>query len=294
MASILDRKLTRALLLWTGVVLTGSASLLAQMAPTESDIYCSGFFTQRAIESGLMIQGSEDAGFKNEFAAGDYVYLSKGRDAIASPGGQYMVLRAVTDVNRREAFKGQHKMLAGLGTLYAQVARIEVQVLHEKTSTAKVLSSCQPLLGGDIAIPWNVQAAPAYKAPRMTDRFAPSSGKAIGLIASAKEFDQWLGEGKIIYLNLGSSAGLQAGSYLRVVRPYLAGANATFGKATRNYLTELTGTSVGKRLTPEEVAAFPREVVGEVMVLSTEEGSATGIITYTRSEIAVGDGVEVE
>jgi hypothetical protein len=205
-----------------------------------------------------------------------------------------MVVRAVTDVNRREAFKGQHDMLAGLGTLYDRVARIEVQVLHEKTSTAKVLSSCQPALAGDIAIPWNVQAASAYKVPRMTDRFAPSSGKATGLIASAKDFDQWLGEGKIVYLNLGTSAGLQTGSYLRVVRPYLQGANAAFGKAASNYLTELTGTSVGKRLTPEEVASFPREVVGEVMVLSAEEGSATGIITYSRWEVSVGDAVEIE
>ena len=294
MESTLGRKRMSAVWLWAAAVVAIPGWLLAQTAPTESDIYCAGFFTQRQIESGLTVQGSEDAGFKNEFATGDYVYLSKGRDAIASPGGQYLVLRAVTDVNRKEAFKGQREMLAGLGTLYAQVARIEVQVLHEKTSTAKILASCQPVLAGDIAIPWNARSAPAYKTPRMTDRFAPSSGKATGLIASAKEFDQWLGEGKIVYLNLGSSHGLQTGSYLRVIRSYLTGAHAAFGNAARNYPTELTGASVGRRLTPEEVASLPREVLGEVMVLSTEEESSTGIITYTRAEVSVGDGVEVE
>jgi hypothetical protein len=295
--SIFGRRLMWALLLWAGVSLLAPGSVLAQATPTvpsESDIYCAGFFTQRPVESGLTIQGSEDGGFKNEFVAGDYVYLSRGRDAITSPGAQYMVLRPAVDVNRREAFTGQHDVLAGLGTLYAQVAKVEVQVLHEKTSTAKILASCQTVLAGDILIPWSNQAAPAYKTPRITDQFAPSSGKATGMIAAAKEFDQWLGEGKIVYLNLGTSHGLQAGSYLRVVRPYLTGANGAFGHAARNYPTELTGSSMGRRLTPEEVASFPRETVGEVMVLSAEEGSATGIISYSRAEISVGDAVEVE
>ena len=204
-------------MLWTGIFLAGPALLLAQSGLSQSDIYCAGFFTQRPIETALIIQGSEDGGFKNEFATGDYVYLSKGSDVITAPGGQYTIIRPVKDVNFKEAFAGQRMVLMELGTHYAEVGRLEVSVLHDRSATAKILMACDSILAGDIAIPFNARNAPALKTPRMTDRFAPSSGKATGLIAAAKEYDAWLGEGKIVYLNLGSAQGVQPGSYFRAV-----------------------------------------------------------------------------
>ena len=280
--------------LWMGLLLAGPLWLAAQSAPTPSDLYCSGFFTRRALETGLIVQGSEDGGFKNEYTTGDYVYLNKGRDVITGPGGRYTVLRPTHDANRKEAFPGQQMMLLQLGTLYAEVAQIEVDVVHDHSATAKILSACDPVQASDILIPFNAKSAPAYRTTRRTDRFAPSSGKASGLIAAAKQFDRVGGEGKIVYLNLGSGQGLQTGSYLRIIRPYLGGGNADFGAAASEYLTEMNGESMGRKLTPAEAAALPREVLGEIMVLSVEEGSATGIITYSRTEVAVGDGVELE
>ncbi|MBI3933632.1 MAG: hypothetical protein HY316_03005 [Acidobacteria bacterium] len=282
------------MMLWTGLFWAGPSRLLAQSRLSQSDLYCAGFFTQRPIETGLFIQGSEDGGFKNEFATGDYVYLSKGRDAITGPGGQYTILRPVKDVNRKEAFAGQRAMLMGLGTLYTEIGRLEVAVLHERSATAKILMACDSITSGDILIPFSARNAPAYKTPHMTDRFAPSSGKATGLIAAAKEYDVWLGEGKIVYLNLGSSQGVQLGSYFHVIRGYLGGGNMEFASPSRQFPTDFNGTPMGRKLTPAEEATLPREVLGEVTILSVEEGSATGIITYSRSEIAVGDTVELE
>ena len=277
-----------------GLIIAAPVWLAAQTAPTQSELNCAGYFTRKTVETGLIIQSSEEVGFKNEFGAGDYVYLNKGKDAITAPGGLYMVLRPVKDVDQTDIFPGQKLMLKQMGRLYAEIARIEVAVLHAHSATARIISSCESVLTGDIAVPYNAKAAPAYKSPKFTDRFAPSSGKAMGLIAAAKGFDHWLGEGRIVYLNMGSAQGLQAGSYLRVVRPYRGGGNADFSDAVASYPTEMDGVSLARKMTPAEEATLPREVLGEVMVLKVEEGSATGIITYSRAEVAVGDGVELE
>jgi len=287
-------KLLLQLMLWTGILLAGPAHLQAQSRLSQSDLYCAGFITARPVEDGLSILGSEDGGFKNEYATGDYVYLNRGRDAITGSGGQYAVIRPVKDVNAREAFPGQRKMLQELGTVYAEIGRLEVSVLHDRSATAKILMACDSILSGDILVPFNTRTAPPFKTPQMTARFAPATGKANGLIVAAREFSVWVGEGKIVYLNLGSAQGLQRGSYLYVTRGYLSGGNEEFGHASRQFPTEFNGTPVGRRLTVDEEATLPREILGEVMVLSVEDGTATGIITYSRADIVVGDSVELE
>jgi outer membrane protein OmpA-like peptidoglycan-associated protein len=283
------------LILGAAGVLAAPALLISQTAPSDSDLYCAGFFTHRAID-GLRVLSSEEAGLKNEFAAGDYVYLDHGRDAIPSPGGQYMLLRPVRDINRQEAFKGQQAMVAGLGTLYAQIARIEVAVLHDRSATARILTSCEPTHTGDIAVPLEPRTAHSYILPKITPRFAEPSGLATGQIAVAKGFDQNLGEGRIVYLNLGTSQGLQSGSYLRIVRSYLSTADTDSGRASAEFLGESAYTGMGesRKLTRAEQQALPREVLGEAMVLSAEEDSATAIVTYSRVEVVVGDQVELE
>ncbi|HWP84793.1 MAG TPA: hypothetical protein VNN17_06360 [Terriglobia bacterium] len=280
--------------LGTAGLLARPAGLQAQAALSQSDLYCAGYFSLRPVESSLRIQSSEDGGFKNEFATGDYVYLNQGQGTVGGPGQQYAIIRPVKDVNRKEAFAGQRKILEGLGTLYAEVGRIEVASVHEQSATAKVVMACDAIERGDIAVPFQARTAPAFKSQHITDRFAASSGKATGLIAAAKEFDAWLGEGKIVYLNLGSAQGLQPGSYLRIVREYLGGGNAEFAAASRQLPADMGGMGGNRRLTPAEEATLPREVIGEVMVLSVQDSSATGIITYSRSEAAVGDMVELE
>lgn len=275
----------------------GAASPPAQQfgrAPTDSDIYCAGFFTNRPIETSLIVLGSPDAGFKNEHADRDVLYLSKGRSGITTPGGHYMLLRPLKDINPRESFPGQRKLVASLGTLYAEIARIQVQVLQEGSATAQVLSACDTIQAGDIAIPWQARPAPPYRSEHIVDRFAPASGKTSGVIVAAKEFRQVVGEGQTVYLNVGKNQGAQVGGYLRIFRTYLNRDHDVFEQAARNYSVTGMEGPVGRRLSYAERAALPRDVLGEVLLLSVEEDSSTGIITFAREEVSPGDGVELE
>ena len=266
----------------------------AGMAPSDSDIYCAGFFTNRSIEPGLIVLGSEDGGFKNEYADRDIVYLSKGQGWINAPGGQYMLLRPMKDINSREAFTGQNQLMLGWGTFYAEIARIQVQILHAGSATAEVLKACEPIVAGDIAIPLASRPAPPYRSTPVVERFAPASGKATGLIVAAKEFQQSVGTGNVVYVNVGSSQGAQVGQYLRIFRTPVNNSKTVFQKPTENYAREIRGASMGRKLTEPELASLPRAVVGEVLVLSVEDKSATGIITFSREDVSLGDEVEVE
>src|SRR3989338_11266113 len=98
----------------------GTAASQMGRAPTETDICCAGFFTHRSLGAGMTVLGNEDGGFKNEYGDRDFIYLSKGQ--TASPGGQYMLVRAVKDTNPRDSFPGQRQMGAQLRTLYAQLS----------------------------------------------------------------------------------------------------------------------------------------------------------------------------
>ena len=67
-----------------------------------------------------------------------------------------------------------------------------------------------------------------------------------------------------------------------------------FSEAVAQYATEMDGVNLARKRTPAEEASLPSEVLGEVMVLTVDQNSATAIITYSRAEVAVGDSVQLE
>ena len=93
------------------------------------------------------------------------------------------------------------------------------------------------------------------KSPKETDRFALSSEKTLVAMVASKEFNRTLGEGRIGYVNIG------------------------WGSAPP--------------LTDEQRATLPREILGEMVVLSARPGSATALIIYSRKVVIVGDGVKL-
>jgi hypothetical protein len=206
-----------------------------------------------------------------------------------------MVVRPIYDRKPRESYPGQKKMMLGLGTLYAEIARVRIRVANEGNLTAEVTHACEPALAGDLVVPLTARSAPAYRYPKLVDRFAPSSGKPTGRVVAAKELAQSVGEGNVVYINLGRLQGAQVGTYLRVFRTPMQMSDDPLEASMREYMTTgMNGEKVGRKLTRADVASLPRNVLGEVMVIAVEENSSSGIITFSREEIAIGDMVEIE
>ncbi|MBI2817413.1 MAG: hypothetical protein HYX72_10785 [Acidobacteria bacterium] len=271
-----------------------TAAQRATEAPTESDIYCAGFFSRTPVASDLIVLSGQDPGLRFEYGDRDIIFLNKGAESIKAPGGHYMVLRAVKDLNPTEPYPGQRKLVAQMGTMYAEIARIQINIVHKGSSTAEILHACEPVLAGDIAVPLSAHVVPRYREARITDRFAPSSGKAQGVIAAIKGFREAAGGGEVVYVNVGAKENLKPGDYLRIFRSQQSPSQYNVRAGVGNYPTDVMGVQMGRRLTRQELDSLPRTVLGEVMILSVQETSSTGIVTYSWEDLFPGDQLEIE
>ncbi len=262
--------------------------------PAYNSIYCSGFITDRPIVTGLYIEAGEEGGLRNEFIPGDVVFLSKGAANIVNPGGEYMVLRKMVDVDKQEIYPGQRRILEQLGTYYSEVGRIHVNILRPEHAIAEVRQACESIAVGDILVPFDVKPAPPLKASAGFDRFAPPSGKATGRIVAARDWTMLLRTGDIGYVDIGSKDGLQVGQYLRAYRPFTGSYVDLYRRYENQYPSNIGGMKLSVPLSEAERKSLPRDVQGEVIVLHVEGRSATVMVTFAQKDIIVGDDVEVE
>src|SRR5208282_5260902 len=90
--------------------------------------------------------------------------------------------------------------------------------VQPNVSTAEVTYSCDYLQRGDLVRPFQERPAPPYKPAAQFERFAPVSGKSVGMVVVGKEFTQTYGQSSTVYINLGTNQGVKVGDYMRVFR----------------------------------------------------------------------------
>ncbi|MGA8152773.1 MAG: hypothetical protein WB952_17620 [Terriglobales bacterium] len=269
--------------------------------PTRSDLYCAGFVNKEVLPNASFVAGGLDTPTTTQYADGDVVYLA-GRNYEV--GKQYTIVRELHDPNRYENFAGQFAMLKSMGQPYAELATVRVLDARGKMAIAHIDFSCQPLLPGDIVIPFTEKPSISFHPPLRFDRFVPANGKLSGRIVAARDFDAELGSGMKVYLNLGSNQGVKAGDYFRAVRAYEADLHnavdslsfkASTAEDTQAKPPSIDQTMLTKNKGPEiHVADFPRRAVGEVVILTTTPTTATGMIVFAMEDIHLGDGVELD
>ena len=270
-----------------------SSAELARVAGYNS-LYCAGFITDRVLQKGLYVMSNDEEQVQNEFATGNIVYLSKGAGWIVNPGGDYIVYRPTKDLVKFEAFPGQKRMLKQLGTMYEQVGRIKVNIVHAQSATAHILHACDSISAGDFLIPFNVKAAIPKKPAAGFDRFAPASGKTVGTIVTGKQYARTLGTGDIAYLDIGGNHGVQVGQNCRVFRPFESSARHPNRRYMNKVPDKIMGQRIGLHLSRAEQQRLPRSVLGEMVILHVEPRSATALISFSQKEIFAGDHVELE
>jgi hypothetical protein len=285
---------------WPGTVCAQRPSRPAEPAaaaeaktPGYDLTYCGGFITDRTMQEGLRVQAGEESGAKSLFVTGDFVYLNHGVGWIVNPGGEYMVLRPVKDLIKQEAFRGQYQVLQGLGTMYQEMGRLRVNIVHERSATAVVLRACDPVQVGDVCIPFNVKDQPVLRPPAPLDPFAPFSGKTSGIIAAGKGFNSSMGQRDVVYLDIGGKQGVAVGQYYRIYRPF-NDTSDPFHSYSQQYPTHILSEQISADLTREQQNALPRDILGELVITWVEWKSATGLIINLRRPVYSGDRVELE
>ena len=236
---------------------------------------CSGFITTTPVPKDVYVFEGADNDFHHPahtWAPGDYVFLRSRSGGSFTSGSEYSVVRSAKELMRVRWYAGQGGSLRSLGKVYEDVARVKVERVTPFGAIAEVTFACAPIVAGDLAVPFRPRSIPSYTPTAPFDRFAPPNNKLLGAITAGVGNTAYFGEGSLVYINLGSSDGVAPGQKFRVF----------------HIMREIIGG--GFTVPPEP----PREITGELVILSTEENSSVAMVVRSRREIALGDGIELE
>lgn len=289
----------RGKIVLAGLILAFSgAKARAQSAPTTTygDIYCAGEITNEAVPQDSYVITGEESYYKLTFQEGDYVFINKGSSQGVKIGDRFSVIRRIVDSPDAEWTKWQWSILGKLGTWWEDEGRLRVVVAHPDSSVAQIEHSCGYVQRGDVVLPFTERPFPPVKSGEKFDRFAPPSGKAVGMVIMAKDYAALTGTNDTVYVNLGANQGVKLGDYFRFFR--YQGTEHGYAYQTKRYAFNAGGDfkTMGFGSVPEKYKwdNTPREIIGEGVVVRLAPNSSSVLITFSLREMFSGDYVEVE
>ena len=278
-----------------------------------NNLYCAGYVETGSVNTANEIVGAEDEQEQNIYSQGDNVYISMGTNRGVKVGDVFSVIRPRGRVETRWTTKNN------LGFYVQEVGAVEVVNVKAEISVARVVSSCDNLLLGDL-----LQLTPARTSPVVQQRPAlnlfssDNNGKAFGRIFMARDGQEMLGREQIVYIDLGTEDKVKVGDYLTVYRRLGTGnlfenderesvsareegfqSEKYRGGKFSNQAPRKSGDKATGRIITNEDAKRNRQkplrkVVGEIVILNVKEKTATAVITRTAQEIHTGDRVQLQ
>lgn len=277
-----------------------------------NNLYCAGYVETGAVNTANEIVGAEEEQEQNLYSQNDYVYVSMGANRGVKVGDLFSVIRPRGRVETRWTKK------KNLGFYVQEVGAVEIVNVKAEVSVARVVSSCDNLLLGDLLQPTPSRTSPAFQQRPALNRFSDSSGKTSGRIFMARDGQEMLGREQIVYIDLGAEDNVSVGDYLTIYRSL--GTGSIFendekesvsardegfqgdefrgGKFSNQAPRKSGGNANGKVVTNVEAKERRpnglRKVVGELVILNVKEKTATAVITRTAQEVLTGDRVEIQ
>jgi len=245
-----------------------------------TDLYCSGFFSGEKLSPLAAVIGGEGSENQALFSGEDIIFLSKGTIAGIKPGDELQIVRQDNSFGKSGPQFNPAKSKSKYGYYYIDVGRVRVLFAQANSATARVIFACTEISVEDQAIPAEDRISPPRREAVAFDRFAPPSGKTHGQIFMTKEFLTQVGDGYVVFVDLGHKENVQVGDYFRIWRPFSKKNMSLFNiddyRRHRNSFAEV------------------RKVVGEAVVMRVDEKTSTCLVTYSAEEITLGDDVELE
>jgi hypothetical protein len=281
-----------------------------------NELYCGGFIQYAPAPNKLQIIGGEEEQEQRVYSQGDIVYINAGSNQGVKEGQEFSVVRPRgqfnSDFSRKKGY---------LGVYTQELGRLRVVDVKERVSVARVEYSCEMMLLGDMLRAANERVAPFTRNEVPLDRFADPTGKQRGRIVMARDLREAPTVNDIIYIDLGTEDNIKPGDYFTIYRPLGTGnltrfrdeevtptASAGFeserykggkfsNKAQRVQDPNNTGVYGPMVTTPDILRSrprMPRKIVGEMVVLSVQQRTATAVITRVAQEVHTGDFVELQ
>lgn len=278
-----------------------------------NNLYCAGYIQNNPVNTNFEIVGGNQEREQNIYSQGNYVYITRGANAGSRVGDRLAVIRP------RGKFSSDFSRKGRLGIYVQEIGEVEIVDVKQDVSVARVTTSCNNLLLGDLIVPIPHRFSPIFQQRPALDVFADPSGKQMGRIVLARDARETLGREDIVYIDLGAEDNVKSGDYLTIFRPLgkggaaniqrddetVSGTNSGFESRTfkggefSNQAPRKAGDMTeGKLVTPKDVKNRRpqnlRKVVGEMVILNVKERTATALIVRAVEEIHTGDRVEVQ
>jgi len=215
----------------------------------------------------IKITGSQQQG-RSHLSKGDIVYLGGGQDKGLQVGDRMLVLKVA---KTRLTHPDDRRRQRSIGDVIQHVATLRVLTIHHRNAEAIIEDSIDSVEIGDYAA---VFAEPALisrrDAPLRSDTQEPISVNTSAKIIFARNDAAYFGNGSMVIIDKGSSAGFKIGDVLLAVKNKpLVGEDM------------ISSASEGSSQT--------NRYLGQMLVVRTDESSSTCLILFARSEMTIGD-----
>ena len=261
-----------------------------------NNVYCAGYVTSSPIDTGKSIIGAYNEQDGSIYSQFNEVYVNLGSASGVKVGDMFSVIRPRGKVNTKWTKKGD------LGMYVQEVGSLEVVRLKEDHAVARVHTSCDNFLLGDVVRPMETRVAPMFKNRPALDLYGDPSGKPMGRLFMARDNREALSRENIVFVDLGADDNVSVGDYMTVFRPLGKGnplrndkRESVQGRVSDYGSFEYKGgefSNLWGRKSDGRTAI--RKVVGELVVLNVKEKTATAMIVRNAQEIHTGDWVEVQ
>jgi len=231
---------------------------------TEADIYCYGYIGRPDEPLPNSIESFEDVEIKYLPRATDTPASASVTDLVYVHGGSATGLVAGETYLAVEPGELVHHPVTGelLGRQYRYVGQVRILCTENDRSRAMIVQACREVPVGARLKPIPQLPIPIARVPELPAWCDPPSGRTTGTIVDSREWTLGLVEGNLVQIDLGSDNQVQPGDFLTVYRPSLR-------------------------------SDQPRQVLGEIGVLTTEARTATAVVLAVRRELLIGDSVEM-
>jgi hypothetical protein len=223
---------------------------------SEEIALCSPYIPSRGEDEGLKIMGSEQGNGRIANATADILYFNRGEDAGLKPGDVFTIHHKAYDVRHPKGGRS-------IGTKVLTVGWGRVILTQRNSATAVVERACLDIVAGDYLKPFQKVPVPLIVKSKASNRLTPPSGKAQGYVVDLGYNNDVAAAGHYVILDLGSKDGLAPGTPLVVYR-----------------------------IAYPEVPTS-RNVVGDVVVVTAQERTATAMVVASNTGIQAGDQVEI-
>lgn len=295
----------------TPTLIVGQAKADMPLA-TGNNLYCAGYIQNAPVNTSYEIVGADNERAQNVFQQGNYVYIGRGANGGVRVGDMFSVFRP------RGKFKSRFSKKGNLGIYVQEIGAVEVVRVKPEVSIARVKTSCEAMLLGDLLQPIPSRVSPIFQDRPALDIFGAPSGKASGRIVLARDERESPSRDEIVYIDLGAEDNVKVGDYLTIYRPLGKGGVLNYhqddthvasssgfeskvyqggkfsNQSPRRSGSDAEGDVVTygdvKKRRPQNL----RKVVGEMVILNVKERTATALITRSVQEIHTGDMVEVQ